>query len=124
MIEATSEHDRYRTRFTNGIHSADSDATPDKGGSGSGFRPHDLLEAAFATCMNIFLRMCADQNNIPLTDVKTKVRLDRTTADVTVFNYEIELPGSLIESDRERLLEMAKKCPVRQTLSKRIEFHG
>jgi putative redox protein len=122
MIEATNEHDHYRTRFTNGTHSADSDTTPDNGGSGSGFRPHDLLEAALASCMNIFLRMYADQNNIPLTDVKTKVRLDRTTADVTVFNYE-ELPGSLIESDRERLLEVAKKCPVSRTLSKRIEFH-
>ncbi len=46
MIEAASGAVRYQTQLTNGTHSVISDTTQDKGGSGSGFRPHDLLEAA------------------------------------------------------------------------------
>ncbi|MBI3808550.1 MAG: OsmC family protein [Nitrospirae bacterium] len=124
MIETTSDDFRYQTRFTNGTHSAVSDTTKDKGGSESGFRPHDLLEAALASCINMTLRMYADQHNIPLSGVTTRVTLDRTHPVETVFEYGIELHGSLSQDHRDRLLEVAKKCPVRQTLSKSIGFRA
>lgn len=122
MIEANSKDIRYQTLFTNGKHSAISDTTPDKGGNESGLRPHDLLEAALASCMNMTLRMYADQHGIALSGVTTRVMLDRSNPEESVFEYEIEFPCSLAENDREHLLEIAKKCPVRQTLSKRIKF--
>lgn len=122
MIEAKSNDIRYQTQFTNKIHSAISDNTKDKGGNGSGFRPHELLEAAFATCMNMTLRMYADQHDIPLSNTTTRVTLDRTLPGETIFEYEIDLEGSLSQEQRDRLLEIVKKCPVRQTLSKRIGF--
>ena len=124
MVEAKSENIRYQTQLTSGPHSVTSDTTRDKGGSESGFRPHDLLEAALASCMNITLRMYADQHGIPLSGVTTRVKLDRSHPEETVFVYDIEFLGSLTENDRERLLEIAKKCPVRQTLSKRIGFRA
>ena len=122
MIKANSKDTRYQTLFTNGKHSAISDTTRDKGGNESGFRPHDLLEAALASCINMTLRMYADQHGIPLSGVTTRVRLDRSNPEESVFEYEIEFLGSLAENDREHLLEIAEKCPVRQTLSKRIKF--
>lgn len=122
MIETNSEDIRYKTQFTNGTHSAVSDTTKDKGGRESGFQPHDLLEAALANCINITLRMYADQHNIPLSSVTTRVKLDRTNPVEVAFEYEIELHGSLSQDHRDRLLEAAKKCPVRQTLSKNIGF--
>ena len=122
MIETNSNDIRYQTRFTNRTHSALSDTTQDKGGRGSGFRPHDLLEAALASCINMTLRMYADQHNIPLSGVTTRVTLDRTSPVETVFEYEIELHGLLSQDHRDLLLEVAKECPVRQTLSKRIGF--
>ncbi len=124
MVEAKSENIRYQTQISNGPHSATSDTTRDKGGSESGFRPHDLLEAALASCMNITLRMYADHNDIPLAGVTTKVRLDRSKPEETVFQYEVEFLGELASRDRERLLEVVGKCPVRQTLSKRIGFQA
>jgi putative redox protein len=122
MIEASSEQTRYRTRFSNGTASADSDTTPDKGGSGSGFRPHDLLEAALATCVTMMVRMYADNHGIPLDQVTTSVHLDRDNPDETVFRYDIHLDGALSQEQRERLLRAATTCPVRRTLSKRIRF--
>lgn len=124
MIETTSADMRYQARFTNGTHSAVSDTTKDKGGSGSGFRPHDLLEAALASCINMTLRMYAAQHNIPLSGVTTRVTLDRTNPVETVFGYDIDLRGWLSQDHRDRLLEVAKKCPVRQTLSNSIGFRA
>ena len=122
MVEAKSENIRYQTQFTSGAHSATSDTTRAKGGSESGFRPHDLLEAALASCINITLRMYADQHGIPLSGVTTRVKLDRSKPEETVFEYNVELSGNLTERDHARLLEVAEKCPVRQTLLKRIGF--
>ena len=122
MICATSEPARYQTRFSDGEHHGTCDATVDKGGGHSGFRPHDLLEAALASCVNMAVRMFADNHAIPLGSVTTKVSLDRTHPDEVVFRYEVGLDGELTPEQRDKLLQAAAACPVRRTLSKRIRF--
>jgi putative redox protein len=122
MIRATSEPARYLTRFSDGDHQAFSDTTVDKGGEHSGFRPHDLLEAALASCVNMTVRMYADNHGIPLRAVTTNVRLDRTRPGEVVFQYEVGLDGDLTVEQQDRLLHAASACPVRRTLSKRITF--
>lgn len=124
MIKTTSEQTSYQTRFTNGQDVSMSDTTSDKGGSGAGFRPHELLEAALASCMNMTLRMFAEKHSIPLKSVSTTVKLDRNNPDEVIFNYALEFTGLLSESDQQRLIEAAQSCPVRQTLSKKLSFHG
>ena len=124
MIEATSDSVGYQTQLTSGVHFVLSDTTRDKGGSESGFRPHDLLEAALASCMNITLRIYADQHGLALAGVTTRVTLDRSHPEETVFEYEVELQGPLSEQDRARLLSVAATCPVRKALSKRMGFRA
>jgi len=122
MIRATSELTRYQTSFSDGEHEGLSDATADKGGEHSGFRPHDLLEAALATCVNMTVRMYADNHGIPLGGVTASVSLDRTRPDEVVFRYEVGLDGDLTAEQRDSLLRAASACPIRRTLSKRIGF--
>lgn len=122
MVDATSEPVRYQTQLTNGTHSLLSDTTGDKGGSESGFRPHDLLEAALASCMNMTVHMYADKHGIALSGVTTRVTLDRSHPEEAVFEYEVELQGELSEQDRTRLLDVAGRCPVRRTLSTHLTF--
>jgi len=122
MICATSESARYRTRFSDGEHHGTSDATVDKGGRHAGFRPHDLLEAALASCVSMAVRMHADNYAIPLGGVTTKVSMDRTQPDEVVFRYEVGLDGDLTPEQRDKLLHAAAACPVRRTLSKKIRF--
>ena len=124
MICATSEAARYQTRFSDGEHHGTSDTTVDKGGRHSGFRPHDLLEAALASCVNMTVRMFADNHAIPLRSVTAKVSVDRTDPDEVVFRYEVGLDGELTPEQRDSLLHAAAACPVRRTLSKRIRFEG
>jgi putative redox protein len=122
MICAKSQLARYQTRFSDGEHKGIADTTADKGGEHSGFRPHDLLEAALATCVNMTVRMYADNHGIQLRAVTTNVSLDRTHPDVVVFRYEVELDGELTEEQRNKLFQAASACPVRKTLSKIIRF--
>jgi putative redox protein len=122
MICAKSELTPYQTRFSDGEHQGISDTTADKGGQHSGFRPHDLLEAALATCVNMTVRMYADNHAIPLRSVTTKVSIDRGIPDEAVFRYEVDLDGELTAGQKDKLWHAANACPVRRTLSKEIRF--
>jgi putative redox protein len=124
MICSKSEEPRYLTRFSNGAHEGIADTTADKGGGSCGFRPHDLLEAALATCVNMAVRIYADRHDIPLRSVRTKVTLDRSQADEVVFRYELELDGELTPEHKDKLLHAANLCPVRRTLAKKIRFES
>jgi len=122
VITAESKATPYQTSFTNQDHKAFADTSIAKGGSETGFRPHELLEAALACCMNMWLRMYADNHQLPLSDVSTTVSVNRDQSGESIFEYSIDLKGSLTETQREKLMQIAKTCPVRQTLSKEITF--
>lgn len=123
MIRATTEEERYLTKFTNGTGSGYADASAAQGGTGTSFRPHELLEAALATCINVTLRMYAEKHGVPLDDVLTEVKLDSSSPDETVFRYDVELLGrNLTPEQRSKLLEIARACSVRRTLAKPIRF--
>lgn len=98
------------------------DTTEDKGGGGSGFRPHELLEAALATCMNMAATMYAAKHAIPLSRVVTKVTLDRSGSEQVAFSYSVELSGKLTAQQRDVIMSAMRVCPVRKTLSRGVRF--
>lgn len=124
MITGTSESTPYRTRFSDGTHEGIADTSTDKGGSNAGFRPPDLLEAALATCVNIATRAYAANHGIPLSGLTTKVELDRSRPDETIFRYEVEFHGDLTPEQRQKLTLAANACTVRRLLSKPIRFES
>lgn len=122
MITAINARENYRVELDNGQQTIASDVASDKGGSGTGLRPHELLEAAYAACLNISVRMILDRLELAYTAVTVRVRLDRATPGATVFEYGIEIEGALSEAEKQRVLTLAANCPVRKTLSGRMEF--
>ena len=122
MIQADSIAGSYPTTVSNGNHELIADAPIAKGGGGSGFGAHELLEAALAACLNMAVRMCANANGIPLQSVRTRVSLQRPTDDIVRFRYTLEFTGALSEQQRAELEFAAETCPVRQTLSKQLNF--
>jgi putative redox protein len=122
MITARAAGAPFQTTFSDSIHEGLTDTTADKGGSHAGFRPHDLLEAALATCVAMTVRMYAQHHGVPLEGVTASLRLDRSRSGETEFRYSIELAGDLTEEQRERLRRAAGACPVRRTLSQAISF--
>ena len=122
MITTRSAGPRYCTTFSDGKHEGCCDTTPDKGGGADGFRPHDLLEAALASCLNISVRMFSEKHGIPLSGVTTTVTLNREMPEESTFEYAVELEGTLTDAERRMLLDAASNCPVRRTLSKKLSF--
>ena len=61
MIKCSSKATPFETDFTNGKHTGKADAPKEKGGGDTAFNPHELLEAALGCCLNIWLRVYAQQ---------------------------------------------------------------
>jgi putative redox protein len=124
VVHANRAEPSYCVDVSNGGARLIADTVADKGGSGGGFRPHDLLEAALAACLNISVRMCADAEGIALSDVRTAVSLDRSSPDTVVFVYRVGLDGALSDEERARLLAAADASSVKATLSREISFRS
>jgi putative redox protein len=122
MITAKGDTTHYLTSFTNGKYEAFSDNTSEKGGQGAGFRPHELLEASIACCMNMWLRIYADNHDLQLDETITKVWVKRDNLEEAKFEYSIELKGMLTDEQRSKLMRVAETCPVRQSLSRKLSF--
>ena len=114
----------YQAEFTTGTHTAVADAPVAKGGGGRGFGPHELLEAALATCLTMTAQMVAAEHGYPLTGVRSEVRIDRTDPDAPVLSYHLTFDGSLTPHQQRHLREAAAGCPVGRTLTGRITLRS
>jgi putative redox protein len=123
MIECYSRETPFEADFTNGKHTGRADAPEEKGGREAGFNPRELLEAALACCLNIWLRVYAQKQAIPLEHIMASVTLDQQNSANAVFEYTLELQGPLTEAQRQELFQAAHSCPVHQTLSGKISFN-
>jgi putative redox protein len=124
MIESTADTGMTRVTFANGEVTAVADTLKEKGGADGAFRPHELLEAALATCITISLQTYARQHDLPLQRATARVRLDRSQQGEAALHCDVQLDGPLSAEQREKLLAVARNCPVRQTLGRRLTFHG
>lgn len=117
MIRSSSLAIPYQTAFTNGSHDAIADVPLEKGGAGKGFGPHELLEAAFATCLTMTVQMYAAKHGLPLKAAHCEVVIDRSIPNAVTLRYNLTFDGPLAEEQAEQLREAASKCPVARTLT-------
>ncbi len=104
-----------------GSHVLLTDAALAAGGEDLGPDPHELLDAALASCTALTLMLYARRKGWPLQGVEAEVSHDEADG-VYRMRRDIRLVGSLSPDERERLLEIANKCPVHRTLSGRFEI--
>jgi putative redox protein len=121
----------YRTEIRVAEHSLLADEPIALGGSGTGPSPYDLLVGALGACTSMTLRMYADRKQWPLDAITVRLRHDKIHAEdcsgcesrsgkVDRIEREIELTGDLSEVQRQRLLEIADRCPVHRTLHSEV----
>ncbi len=122
----------YRTALTAGRHSFIADEPVAAGGTDDGPTPYDLLLAALGACTAMTMRMYAARKGWPLEDAVVRLRTARPPtahADdcgeceqrptgLTRLERDVELRGPLTEEQRDRLLEIADKCPLKKTLER------
>jgi len=98
-----------------------SDAEVSKGGSGTEPSPHEYLGAALAACTSMTLKMYASRKAMSLENAIVIVDIDRVD-DVEQFTRDIQLIGNLSAAEKERLIEIANKCPIHKALAGQIQI--
>jgi putative redox protein len=98
-----------------------SDAEITKGGSGTGPSPHEYLGAALAACTSMTLKMYAGRKEMKLENAIVTVDIKRAD-DVEIFSRDIQLLGDLSVEEKERLLEIAERCPIHKALAGEIQI--
>lgn len=97
------------------------------GGTNKGMSPYGLLAAGLGACTSMTIRMYARRKGWLLDHVAVEVSHDKVHAQdaggtgsisVDTFRRTIRLKGELSDDQRERLMEIADKCPVHRTLEK------
>ena len=117
-INAHIGRDHYRTEIRTATHLLIADEPVDNGGEALGFSPHQLLAAALGACTNATVRMYADRKEWPLEAVDTKVTIEHGASfDVTRIHRSIRFTGELTDEQRDRLRQIAERCPIHRTLS-------
>ena len=95
----------------------------EKGGKDLGLSPKELLIAALAACTSATVRMYADRKQWDLQEVNVSVEMERNEEqNKTFISRKVEFIGDLDTEKRERLLQIANKCPVHKILSNPIEI--
>jgi putative redox protein len=97
------------------------DAEVSKGGAGTGPSPHEYLGAALAACTSMTLKMYAGRKEMKLDNAIVTVDIERVD-DVETFSRDIQLQGNLNADEKERLLEIANKCPIHKALAGQIQI--
>lgn len=117
--------ENYSTKVTSSNHLFVADEPIELGGRDLGPSPFDLLNAALGTCTAITLKMYVDRKGWEVDEIKITVDLKQEKQGTETFSHytqNIEVIGDLDEKQRERLLMMARKCPVHKTLKGEMEI--
>jgi putative redox protein len=122
----------FTQRITIGKHELLSDE-PRPTGDDAGPTPYDLLLGALGSCTSMTVRMYARRKDWPLDQVRVTLRHSRIHAEdcadcetrigmIDHIDLDIELIGGLDDTQRQRLLLIAGRCPIHQTLTSEIHI--
>jgi len=122
----------YTQQITAGHHHLVADE-PRPIGDDAGPTPYDLLLAGLGACTSMTVRMYADHKGWPLDRVQVTLRHSRIHAKdcedcetrvglIDHIDRDIELSGDLDDSQRQRLLQIAERCPVHRTLTSEVRI--
>jgi putative redox protein len=116
-----------------GSHELYADEPVSFGGTESGPSPYDLLLAALGSCTSMTIGFYARKRRWPLENITVSLRHSRIHAadceecetkegKIDRIELDIQLIGSLTDEQRAKLIEIAGKCPVHQTLTSEINI--
>ncbi len=123
--------EKYVTEIKAGKHSFIADEPQSAGGKDLGPSPYELVAAGLGACTAMTLRMYADRKKWDLQEVTVHLSHIRehardsqqsgeSSSMMSTFERELELEGNLDDKQKQRLLEIANRCPVHRTLEGKI----
>lgn len=133
--EVSIGKEKYESKVIIRNHELVADEPESVGGQNKGPNPYDFLLAALGACTAMTLRMYADHKNWDLDGVRVSLSHEKIHAEdcrdcetkegkIDTIERIIFLEGDLDESQRNRLLEIANRCPVHRTLHSEVKVRS
>ncbi|MCJ8163224.1 bifunctional alpha/beta hydrolase/OsmC family protein [Pontibacter sp. E15-1] len=121
----------YTTTIKAGDHYLTADEPVAVQGKNFGPTPYQLVASGLAACSAMTVKMYAARKGWPLEDIEVHITYKKDHADdsiheedqsakIDIFEREIKMTGPLDETQLQRLLEIADKCPVHKTLHSEV----
>ena len=134
-VAARTQAGGFRTEVQLGRHPLIADEPRSVGGTDQGPTPYDLLSAALATCTTMTLRMYANHKKLRFESATVRVEHGKIHAEdcedceskdgrIDEFRRTISLEGDLTDAQRQRMLEIADRCPMHRTLHGEVKVRS
>ena len=96
------------------------DAPTDNNGKGNAFSPTDLVASALCSCMTTVMGICANKNQFDLPNSTAHITKVMSSHPRRISKIIVEInfdSNNLSEQNIEKLIAVAKGCPVAQSFS-------
>ncbi|MFC1665315.1 alpha/beta fold hydrolase [Pseudomonadota bacterium] len=134
VLVRESDH-KFAQQVLTDKHQLVADEPQEYGGTDTGPSPYEYLLGSLGTCTSMTIRMYANRKKLPLEQVSVRLRHEKIHAQdcsecetvegkIDHIDREISLSGPLSSEDRQRLMEIADRCPVHRTLHSEINIQS
>ncbi|MBV6632487.1 MAG: OsmC family protein [Alphaproteobacteria bacterium] len=113
---------KFALAVKSGSHDLVADEPASVGGKDLGPDPFSYLMISLGACTVMTMRMYADHKGWPAGNLGVGLTYERRTDEETgekshVFERRLTVDGALDQDQRERMMEIANKCPVHRVLT-------
>lgn len=123
----------YRVESEARSHRWYADVTESAGGKDSAPNPEEMMLGAIGSCMAMTGKMYADRKGWAVEGIEIKLEMERIDptdypgcTGESKFAHRIReyitLKGDLSDEQRERMIEIMRKCPVRRLVANPVVF--
>ena len=134
-VSARTGASGYRTDVGVRGHTLVADEPASVGGGDTGPTPYDILLASLGACTAMTLRMYADRKGWPLEEATVHLRNAQSHAEdckncethavgIRRLERRVELKGPLTDEQRARLMAIADRCPIKQTIERGLKIEN
>jgi putative redox protein len=124
---------KFQQTVAVGPHRLLADEPVAAGGDDTGPGPYDLVLAGLGACTSMTMRMYAERKSLPLERVTVTLTHSKIHAEdcaecetkagmLDRIDRAIAMEGNLDAEQRQKLMEIADKCPVHRTLTSEIHI--
>lgn len=125
------KEDNFTTNIQTKNHALIADEPQSFGGDDFGPAPYDYLSAGLAACTTMTIKLYAERKGWQLEEVFVYITYSKKHSDdlmvdmdkpgrIDYLSKKLKFVGNLDEKQRNRLKEIASKCPVHKTLQSEV----